>query len=211
MRLTLPATLATRGRAEPKDAKTRAAYVAVFGHARRDDDDDDDDDDGSRPSRRRRAGFCGVAGCAAHDVERSRRGSLATALERLRPPPPTFPPIAPESRARASPADLPEDALDAIVARLDARAAAALASTCRGFRARLDAAAPGLQLRLHPHQIAGFVVDAETRAVRVGRTERGGPRVGSDPSARGTTTATATTTDGGGDVRDAVLAQRRER
>ena len=45
VRLTLPATLATRGMAEPKDAKTRAAYVAVFGHARRDDDDDDDDDD----------------------------------------------------------------------------------------------------------------------------------------------------------------------
>ena len=45
VRLTLPATLATRGRAEPKDAKTRAAYVAVFGHARRDDDDDDDDDE----------------------------------------------------------------------------------------------------------------------------------------------------------------------
>ena len=200
VRLTLPATLATRGRAEPKDAKTRAAYVAVFGHARRDDDDDDDDDDGSRPSRRRCAGFCGVAGCAAHDVERSRRGSLATALERLRPPPPTFPPIAPESRARASPADLPEDALDAIVARLDARAAAALASTCRGFRARLDAAAPGLQLRLHPHQVAGL-----SWMRRRERCGWGGPSV-VDPrwvgpiGARTTTTATATTTDGGGDV-----------
>ena len=33
---------------------------------------------------------------------------------------------------------------------------AVLASTCRGFRARLDARAPGLVLRLHPHQEAGL-------------------------------------------------------
>ncbi|ACO70093.1 SNF2 super family [Micromonas commoda] len=129
----------------PKDARTRAAVVAAFGHARC--DWASSLDRGHPHHRHARAGFCGVVGCEIHDASRGGpTGSLRGALERLRPRAPTYVPI---DRAVAM-------ALDAVLSRLDPRGCAAFASTCVGARQRIDCRAPGLKLRLHPHQEAGL-------------------------------------------------------
>ena len=166
--LATPARLWMKGyHPAPKDARTRAAVVAVFGHARC--DWASSLDRGHPNHRHARAGFCGVVGCDIHDASRGGpTGSLRGALERLRPRAPTPPPI---DRAVAAPrkngdgttvggdahiGDLPEMALDAVLSRLDPRGCAAFASTCVGARQRIDCRAPGLKLRLHPHQEAGL-------------------------------------------------------
>lgn len=163
--LATPARLWTRGyHPAPKDARTRAAVVAAFGHARC--DWASSPDRGHHPHRRHqpRAGFCGVVGCEIHDASRGGpTGSLRGALERLRPCAPTSRPIdraVGGSRSSGAPdvhiGDLPEMALDAVLSRLDPRGCAAFASTCVGARQRVDCRAPGLKLRLHPHQEAGL-------------------------------------------------------
>lgn len=52
----------------------------------------------------------------------------------------------------ANPGDLPPDILNLILQFLDGPGLRAMASTCRGMRARSQWIAPGLHLSLHPHQ-----------------------------------------------------------
>ena len=158
--LTAPLRLWQRGSAMPRDARTRAAVVAAFGHARCDWEDTSETT--RKPGGRhhhQRAGFCGVVGCETHDATRGGpNGSLRGALERLRPSTPRPPSIdrAVDDGDVPHIGDLPEMAMDAVLSFLDPRGCAALASTCVGARVRLDCVAPGLKLRLHPHQEAGL-------------------------------------------------------
>ena len=163
--LSVPQRLWQRGRIETKDAKTRAAVVALFSHARCDWADEmstvatttpvvavagcgENKNNKNTTSRSSSslssssattaaaaaAGFCGVLGCTTHDSRSgSRRGTLQSVLENLRPPRPDPPPIFPQFPGYPSPGDLPEDALDIVAAHLDARAGGASTHTTTNY------------------------------------------------------------------------------
>ena len=171
--LSTPPALWRRGRFEPKDLARRTAVAAVFGHAagldgksenfgERNLDASDSAGAGSHQTSDKkqssRAGFCGVIGCTTHSTKNNQRGSLQTSLADLKPPTVVLRPILQKNKNIKCIADAGDDVLDLIFSFLDSRSAACLASTCQGFRDRMDCTAPGLTktIKLHPHQRHGL-------------------------------------------------------
>lgn len=82
---------------------------------------------------------------SARPSQATRTSTLAQLLEDLRPPTcdAALPPVAKIFPALANPGDMPPEVLDIVLLNLDAQSLRAMASTCRGMRARALWIAPG--------------------------------------------------------------------